>query len=465
MLDIEDLISFDDMKPQASYSSLTLHRKCAQAWYYRYGLGIEQDRDMVSPYLTIGSWWAALKAAERLERGRVLGTLLELPSSISVDEHFSFNPEKVTVVEVLEQSKIRWKSMTSADRDEFEDALGEPLPERLAGMFRLWDSAHADRFEREEPLAVEMFWKRELPRPEGDKSWELLSPEAREKMPPMYLIGYIDYVYFDKKRGMTVILDDKAKKSLGAATSALDDLMDSQLMLYAWGATPKLKRLGAKLPRAVSYDRVCSVAPKTPQVTATGGLSKTITAYDAETYKRWATTDGRPSGEILAEIEQEQGIVEGGLAKVLERMEPGPFWGKPGEFYKTGAKKDQPKFGTYRFDPKVYEKLLAPSETGRWTSTTFKPITRSILEAHLRSSVDTARDIFSTQLRTAVSGEASRNLDRLGCARCDFQDLCRAQLLGGPDGDYDLEAMGLRKKERRGRAAAPLATEKKEQEV
>lgn len=446
---LESFVADESMYAQASYSSLTLHRKCPQAWYYRHVARVEPLQELTSPYLVIGRWWSALRAAEALRRGRNAESLLELPRDMKDrDEGYAFDPAEVDEGDVLQAAEERWKRMNSEARGLFEEKLGATLPERLHGMYGMWDAAHSDRAEREQPLGVEMFWKRELPRPEGDLSWSIIDQAALAELPKMNLIGFLDYVYYDRQRKMVVVRDDKAPSDLGNATSAVDDLMDSQLMLYAWGITPKLKRLGADAPRAVSYDRVRSVAPKQPVLTAAGGLSKVVTAYDADTYRRWASADGRPSSEEIREIEIEKGMNEGGLQKVMDRLEPGPFWGTPGEFYASGAKKDQPKFGTYQLDAKVLEKLSTPAEQHRWVMRTFKPISRPVLAAHLRSAVDTALDIFQTQLRSTATGEAARNLDRRGCAQCDFKDLCRAQIIGGARGDYDLESFGLRERAR-----------------
>lgn len=448
MQDIGRLENFEpdaELNAQASYSSITLHRKCAQAWYYRHVLDLEQDRDTASPYLTLGRWWSALKAIEVIERGRELESLIDLRKTLKDDaEGYNFDTATATTPDVLIASQRRWKGMSREAQEEFVSIMGEPLPDRLGGMFKMWHEANEDRFDRERPIGVELFWKRALPRPEKDAAWSMLSEEARQKLPTMNLIGFVDYVYFDRERKMVVVRDDKTSKDLSNATSAIDDLMDSQLMLYAWGIAPKLASHGIEAPRAVSYDRVRSVAPRQPQLTAAGGLSKAVTAYDLATYRRWAMTDGRPSPETIAAIEVEKGMVKGGLQKIIDDLEPGPFWGTPGDFYVSGAKKGQRKFGTYQLDPKVLEALSAPGEQSKWLSRTFKPVNGQVLRAHLRSAVDTAADIFQTQLRAQATGEAARNLDRRGCQMCDFAELCRAQLIGGAGGEYDLESFGLR---------------------
>ena len=297
-----------------------------------------------------------------------------------------------------------------------------------------------------------MFWKRDLPRPEKDAAWSRLADPT--KVPTMSLIGFVDELYYDRQRKMVVIKDGKAQRDIQRGNGATDDLMDSQLQLYAWGITPKLKREGIESPRAVSFDRITSVAPKEPQLTATGTLSKSVTAYDAATYRRWALTDTRPSADYMEEmgLSLDQQMI---VRQILDR--PGRVWGKVGEYYVSGAKKGQPKFGIYDLDEEVLEKLNSPGEQARWTSRSLDPINRRVVEAHLRAAVDTALDIYQTQQRAVATGSAARNLDRRGCTWCDFADICRAQLIGGSAGEYDLELYGLRQKPARGQKGRSTA--------
>lgn len=446
---IADRIDFSGDKPQSSYSALMLHRKCPQAWLYRYGMRLEPLADTPTPYLTLGRWWSVLRAVEVLQRGRAAESLRFVPRDLRDEtEGYDLDPANAQTRDVLAASEVRWRSMGAEEREGFEGALGASLPDRLHHMLGVWDTANRDRFDRERPLGAEVFWKRELPRPEGDAAWGLLAdPDA---VPRMHLIGYIDELYLDRARNMVVIRDHKAPKDLGNVTSALDDLMDSQLMLYAWGIEPKLIREGLPLARAVEFDRTKSIAPKEPVLTATGTLSKSVTAYDLETYRRWASEDTRPSTEevlALAAAAEESGkpLTDEQVQMILD-LEPGRVWGKLGEFYASGSKKGQPKFGIYAPDPKVIEHLATEGEREKWTKRSLSPVNRRIVQAHMRSAIDTALDIYQTQQRAQVTGAAARNLDRRGCAWCDFADICQAQMIGGPRGEYDLEAYGLRQK-------------------
>ena len=394
--------------------------------------------------MTIGRWWSLIQAVESLERGRAAESLVYVPRSLDDEqEGYDLDPTSSKTADVLFAAQERWKRMTEDERTEFIDKLGEPLPDRLANMFQLWHEANPERFDRERPLGAEVFWKRALPRPEKDAAWSLLADPSA--VPTMNLIGYIDELYYDRQRKMVVIKDGKAQKDIQRGNGAMDDLMDSQLQLYAWGITPKLKREGIEPPRAVSFDRITSVAPKEPQLTTTGTLYKSVTAYDAATYRRWALTDTRPSEDEMQALKDE--LTEEQFNQVLQVLDrPGRVWGKVGEFVKTGARKGQPKFGIYDLDEKVLEHLNSPGEQARWTARSADPINRRVIEAHLRAAVDTALDIYQTQQRAAATGAAARNLDRRGCSWCDFADICRAQLMGGSVGEYDLELYGLRQK-------------------
>ena len=451
-MDLNRFETAPELASQSSYSAMKLHRKCPQAFTYRYILGLEEESDEPTPYKTLGTWWAVLRAVESLTRGREGETLVFVPESLSdAGEGFDFNPKTAEVAEVFEGSERRWKSMSADERDAFTQALGDTLPERLRSMYDMWNAANRNRFEREAPLGAEVYWERELPRPESDARWSLVNAK---KVPTMKLIGYVDEVYFDRERGMVVVRDHKSMKDLSRGNSALDDLMDSQLMLYAWGITPLFKEKGLQPPRAVGYDRVRSVAPKEPVLTASGGLSKSVTAYDLDTYKRWAMKDTRPTDEELWEMVPDGSEADrladfDQLAEQRDKLKPGRMWGKFGEYYVSGAKKGQPKFGIYELDPKVLENLSTPAEKARWVARTLTPVNRHMLEAHLRTAVDSALDIFETSKRVQETGAAARNLDRVGCSWCEFAPLCQAQLVGGPRGEYELEAYGLRQREKK----------------
>lgn len=417
---------------QASYSSLTLHRTCAQAWLYRYGYRLEEDKES-SPYRTLGSWWSILRAAESLERGRTAGTLKFVPEKLvygSGEHALEFLGETVTVERVLSALDSQWSRSSSDEQDEFISTLGEPLPNRIRSMFALWDRANPERAQLEHPIGVEVYVERELPNTEADGQ------------PPIKVVGYLDELYLDVPRKMVVIRDHKTSKTITYAASALDDLMDSQLQLYAWMLGPLMSSYSLPTPRAVAYDRTRSVAPKTPTLTQTGTLSKSTSDYDLMTYLRWCEED-TTTPAVAAYLEEHPDLPDE-IREAMSELPKGQLWGKLGEFYVSGAKAGQSKFGVYEKDSKVTDALRAPDELVKWHSRTLRPVQKNVVASHLRAAVDSAQSIRRSVERAEKAGEASRNITRRGCQFCDYASLCRAQIIGGPDGEYDLESLGLR---------------------
>lgn len=429
-------------RTRASYSSIMLHRQCPQKWFYRYGMNLSREQEAPSPYLVLGAWWSALRAVESAERGRTAGTLKMAPERLTdKDIGIDLAVSESSVETVLEDAGRYWRTLSREVKDEFVEALGEPFPDRLAGLYDLWDSAHPDRHEDESPIGVEVWVERELPKPAIDQQWGI-----PENPPTMQLVGFIDEIYRDNRNGgMTVIRDHKTTKNLGSGTGSLDDLMDSQLELYAWLSAPLLKDKGVPPARAVAYDRIRSVAPREPVLTTSGGLSRAVTSYPLETYLKWLKTDSRPLEETAKAVEE--GEMDGEALELLESLPAGPFWGTPGAFYMSGKRAGEAKFGVYELDEKEVAKLSTPAERLKWISRTLSPVNQNTVKTHLRAAVDTALDIWQTQARVDVMGEAVRNLSRHGCRFCDFAPLCRAQMIGGPDGEYDLASFGLKTKE------------------
>ena len=383
------------------YSGLTLFRKCPQAYGYKYVARLEASTDQPLTARDFGSWWHAVMAAESLERGREQKSLRYVPEEITtVDDGPTFPGESVTVQDVLEGADKWWRTLSDEHREVWTDWLGQKVPDRLKGLLSRWlDQWREDR-EHEEVLAVEMPWKRTLPGTETE------------------LFGTVDEVYRDTRRGMIVVRDHKTVGDLSNRT-AVDDMMDSQLSLYSWGAAPTVTAWGLGKIKAVAYDRVRSIAPKQPQVTASGGLSKSVSAYDLQTYLEWAAG---PDGQ-------------------------GVPWGKEGEYFKSGAKKGKPKFGRYTAEEAVVERLSTPVARGMWFQRSVSPLNVNLVKVHLRAAIQSAHGVGETVEQFERIGEAPRNLTRTGCKWCEFADLCRAQMVGGPDGEYDPADYGLQKRE------------------
>lgn len=406
-----------DPSRYVSYSSLNLHRTCPMAWAYRYLRGIERIEDF-KVHADFGTWFHLIKDAESLQRGHTLGTLIYSPESLDmpgtptqflrVGEPGSVRyrlgsegPEvSLTPSLVLGLSEKVWSRQTLDYREAFTEALGEDLPTRLTSTYSKWISRWEEERENEEPLAVEFKFRRPLPEVPG------------EPVVP----GYVDEIYRDRKRGLVVVRDTKTSGKLDAA-DAEDDLSDSQTHLYAWGVEEALKEFGLKVD-AVAYDRVRSVAPKQPKVTASGGLSASVKDYDLATYLAW--TAG-PDGD-------------------------GVLWGDEGEHFKTGKRAGEPKWGRYLAEEKEIARLSTPSAQSVWFQRTLTPLNRNIIRAHVQAAVDTQQAAQQTVHRFKTTGEAARNFNRRQCGWCDFRKLCRAELLAGPGGDFPLSEWNLREK-------------------
>jgi hypothetical protein len=387
--------------PRASYSQLTTHRVCPQRWRYSYDLGLEKvDPDDVKVERDFGNWWQALLASYALERGRRLSSLQKLPKPIRPvdDPRFELDPASTSVDMVLAASILWWEQQTPLTMETWDARLGEALPIRLGNLFERWRDRWVDDIATEEPLTVELGWGRDLPPMKGPDG--IIDPRTR-------LVGYIDEVYFDTRRRIVVVRDNKSHKSLSTQTTA-DDMMDSQLQFYAWGAALEISSWGRGKVMATAYDRVRSVRAKIPAVTQSGTLGKTITDFDLATYVEWARG---PAGEGV------------------------PY---------PGRAKDGSGAGLYQAEPAVIERLSSPASTSAWFQRTLTPLNANLIKVHLRAAVDSSVDLELTKRRMEVSGEAARNLSSSNCRWCDFALLCRAEMVGGVNGDYELADYKLR---------------------
>lgn len=394
---------------QSHYSSIMLHRKCPQAWYFRYGLGLSRPETAgAKPYMDYGTWFGAMRSAEALERGRKMGSLIEKPKKLVVmrktqyRDEIAFDEATVTVKEVLEAAVQWWKTEATDELyiEEWTKALGEPAPLRLKNGFVRWRDEWGEAAKKEAPMAVELFWKRTLPRPALDAEWH--DQRSGKPLPDMVLLGYIDELYRDLERDILVVRDNKTTSRM-PTQSSVDDMLDSQLQFYAWGVTPKLIDLSLPRVRAVAYDRALSVAPPKPALNLNGTLSAKTKLFDIRTYREW-----------VAE----------------------------GQTY-PGRKKDGSDGGTYVIDPVVVQNLTDPAWRAMFHQRTLTPVNEKIVQAHLRAAVDTVTDAWRTMQRTAVTHEAARNISKDNCRWCDYVSICRAMMFGGPEGQYDLREHAL----------------------
>lgn len=403
-----------------TYSRIAVHRKCPQRYHYAYIRKLERVApDDVKVELEFGNWWHALRAADSIERGILHGSLQHVPDKLgTVDGHEGIDlptleelredrPDLVHVV--LAAAEAWWSTLPAATRETWQERIGGALPDRLRYVDARWRERWADDLVYERPLAVELHWERDLPALTDEATGEHVDPAAR-------MVGYVDEVYYDERRNLVVVRDHKTHKTLGTRTSA-EDMMDSQLQVYAWGASPTITAWGYGAVKAVAYDRVRTTAPKQPKLTATGTLSKSVTDYDLPTYLAFAAG---PDGT-------------------------GAPWGEEGAYYVSGKKKGEPKFGVYQAEESVVRALSDPAAASTWQQRTLTPLNRNIVTTHLRAAVDTSLDITATRARVAETGAAGRNLTN-DCKWCPFAELCRAEMTGGAGGDYDLEAMYLRER-------------------
>lgn len=376
-----------------SYSSMTMHRGCPQRWAYKALRKLEKIEDE-APKRDLGSWWHMYRAAEAIDRGHRLGSLKWAPTHLDAAGVKVAVQETGNVENVLAALDKWWGDLTPFWQDEAVTQLGATIPERVEHMNQQWLDQWGKQVANEQPLAVEFFFSRPLP------SYEL----ASDVDPRTDLIGYIDEVYFDTQRNMVVIRDIKTTGSLATQTT-VDDLMNSQLQVYAWGASQEIKTWGKGSPMAVAYDRIRSTAPKQPAITKSGTLSKSVTDYDARTYIKWVGT----------------GV---------------PY---------DGLKKDGSGAGVYELDPKVVANLSDPAAVSKWLQRTLTPLNKNIVRSHLLAAVDSAVDMNKSRERFEASGEVAR-LFSDKCKFCDFAQLCRSEMVGGVDGEYDLGALNLRVK-------------------
>ena len=371
---------------RATYSSLTVHRRCPQAWKYRYIDGLRRQRSEITPALDFGSWFHAVRAADRLAKGRSEGTLKSAPEEIHTTDTGPSFPTDVAPEAVLQASAEYWDRLGETAHEIWLDWLGQPLPQRLEHVYTEWCERWARDSENEAVLAVEQRWERPIP---GTN---------------VMLWGYADEVYRDRKRGIVVVRDCKTSGTLGQVTS-LDEMMDSQVQLYAWGLGPTCDEWEVPRPRAVAFDRVRSKAPKTPKLTKAGKLSASVKDYDLATYLEWVGDEGVPY---------------------------------------EGMKKDGSAAGVYTAEGAEIERLGSPQVVSQWFSRHLTPVSPYLVRSHLQAAADTCTDISLTRKRAAARGEAARNFGKAACQFCEFADLCRAQMVGGPGGEYAAEEYGLR---------------------
>lgn len=403
---ISDLVARTEVG-WTSYSGLTLHRSCPQAWSYRHLLKLEvPPADDPAPALRYGTWWHALRAADAIERGRALGSIKHIPREIKCADDGPRVWTRVHLEVECDEAKPQENCMSTEHPDHWEDVPNlvervfaaaelweEAMPEHHAEkwkkdlgtasvsyLLRYWDRRyrhhHRDDIPNEHPIGVEVKWTRQLPGSD------------------VVLLGYTDEVYYDAKRSMVVVRDHKTSGRMSPFNAA-DDMVNSQLHLNAWGLRDKIAEWGVATPTAISFERVKSGLQAKPKLTTKGKLSTTSFNWDIHTYMDFVESD--------------------------EAKEAG-----------------------YVLDQAQVDRITSPAFVTQFFQRTLTPINRNVAHAHLQAAVDSNIDAQATIKRWQKRGSATRNFTGSACGHCGFAKLCRAQMIGGADGEYIVEEYGLR---------------------
>jgi hypothetical protein len=372
---------------KTSYSALTKHRACPQQWAYEqlWRLRVPPS-DEVKVEARFGLMWHALRAADSIKRGRGLGSMRFVPEALKIGDDADRVPTTTDdpVAAVLD-AVAGWERA----------ALG-----RAAGPDQTWADVWQEKLGGQ-PLALltnldrryRAQWAEETlhEAPIGvEVGWGRVLPGEGTSI---RLVGYTDEVYLDTKRGVVCIRDHKTTKSM-STTNAATDMLNSQLHLNLWGLVERIEEWGVQAPTVVTYDRVNSHAPSRPSLTKAGKLSKATTRWDLDTYLAFCS-----SAEAKAH--------------------------------------------GYEPESSVVERLSTPAAASAWFQRTRVMLNRNIARAHLQAAVDSAQDSVRTIDRVRRRGEAPRNMTGAACSHCSFAALCRAQMLGGPEGEYAVGDFGL----------------------
>lgn len=391
-----------------SYSSLSELQQCERRWAYRYIENYESDKPK-SPAATRGTAWHALLQSHWLQHGHDIGSLLQYPNDIQVTEDLKL-PVKIDergalVVRmpgpgmgdwpvepavVIEAVAWYWEQRDEAWQEQHLAAYGAPLADRLEDAWERYQERWGKTLTAMQPLLTETRWTR-------------VAPNGME------LMGYVDLVFWDPAVDMVVVGDIKSHESWPSEPDHVLDLMDSQTHLQAWGIAPLLRELGSRAPEAVEYDRWRSKKPATPQLTQTGQLSKSVTDYDAYTYRRWCETNPRPV------------LTAAALAK-----------GKTPE--------DMP---VYRLDEAVYAELLEDKDS--FFRRSRRPVSLPTIKAHVLAAQAQAKRAAAVETKTAPISPSK------ACGWCFAVHLCRAEMVGGTPEPLVLSDYGLRKRTQFGR--------------
>jgi hypothetical protein len=362
--------------------------------------------DDPAPALRYGTWWHALRAAEAIERGRRVGSIKHIPREIKCADDGPRVWTRIHKEVECDKERPQEDCMSTEHPEHWDDVID--LVDRVLHAAELWEEQmpehHAEKWKKDLGTAsvsyLLKFWDKRY-RHHHAKDMENEQPIGVEvkwtrQLPgsDVILLGYTDEVYYDVKRRLVVVRDHKTSGRMSPFNAA-DDMVNSQLHLNAWGLKDRIEEWGVATPTAISFERIKSTLPAKPKLTKAGKLSTTSFNWDLHTYLEFCESD---------------------------------------EAKEIGYEKE---------DAQV-ERITAPSFVTQFFQRTLTPINRNVARAHLQAAVDSNIDAQATIKRWGKRGSATRNFTGTACGYCGFAKLCRAQMVGGADGEYQIEEYGLR---------------------
>lgn len=384
----------------SSYSSLQALASCERKYAYRYLLRLEKAGDTSLKFIR-GHAFHAVVQADLLARGAEAGTLLVRPDKLEIFQGEDglellidwaasgtypqiFDAMGLGWVTLTAQSVIdhikAWESQQEGERrDAMISEYGAPLHERMAELWERYSLKWAEESARQQVLLTEYTWEREAPNGQ-------------------VLTGRIDSVVYDPETNLVIVRDVKTHDSWPSESDTVMDLMESQNHMNLWGVAPALRELSGApagrdnlyTPNALEFDRVRTKKPTTPKLTLKGQLSASVKDFDGWTYRQWCATE--PTYEV----------------KIKD----------------PATKETHIEVHRYEYDPEVDAK--ADSDPDAWFRRSLKPLSMHTVTAHVVAAQKQAKR--ANELTFEESGLSPSK----SCGWCDFKDVCRTELIGGP---------------------------------
>lgn len=392
----------DDAIHQSGLSAL---RTCEQQFAYDRMLRLEPRYLSTAP--TLGTWVHAMLGADDIARGWDEDTLIRVPEVLDLpgrpmvihqpDEGIygdHLRGERGRVEGPLDgqlviEAATHWwnREAGGSFQDDYRSRYRDvDLPDHLADLWERyslrWDVEDDGRLE---VLAVEVEWTRSV------------RGRGGEVVP---LAGRVDVVLRDTRYGLVVVRDRKTHGQWPSEPQFVQDLMNSQLHLYAWGVAPMLAEAGIGPPSALEWDRIRTKPPTTPALTKAGRLSKSVSDYDLPTYLAWANQHPEYDG--------------------TRTVDP----------------------GVYEVEDEVVEHLSSEEERDRFYFRRRFPVNEDVIRTHVAMALEDHHAIEALQ---EDPSSAVRSPGR-HCSWCDYLTLCRGQLFGEVADDFDPHDFNLIRK-------------------